>query len=212
MHTETITFQRPPRQLSLRSGGQIAELPVRQAEMPEATRQTEAELAQLRQLLGHLEASLIDLQHQQRASLGELQQVAVELGVQTASWLTGAAIDRDVFAVDQLVSQALTILEMNRPTEIRLHPEDCRLLADLTEQEEYSLPEEEITVVPDRSIQRGVCRAESARRSLVSDWKNRLEDIHRQWLESLDDTQVERRADDPNSRGFRRFPERRETA
>jgi flagellar biosynthesis/type III secretory pathway protein FliH len=217
MHRTAIQLNRSPLGLTLRSGAAVKELPrlqpqPQQQQQQDQVQQLARQLEELRSLQGHLEATLSELQEQQRTSLQELQLAAVELATETTSWLVGTAIDRNLFAVDDLVANAVEALDMKGPIEIRLHPEDCRLLESLMEREDAAPLGDDVTVVPDSSLARGICRAESPKRSLLGDWKNRLEDIHRNWLESLNDTQVERRADDPHGRGFRRFPDRRETA
>ena len=60
-----------------------------------------------------------------------MQEVAVELATAAASWLVGYAIDRDMFAVDDLILKALSIWNSNQSVRVRLNPADYNLLQTL---------------------------------------------------------------------------------
>ena len=87
----------------------------------------QANVERLRLLFGDLHAAIEDLQTQQRQSLHELQQVAVELAAAAASWLTMAAIDRNQFNVEQLIGESIEQLGGNSPVTVRLslRPMSC---------------------------------------------------------------------------------------
>ncbi|MEZ6062789.1 MAG: FliH/SctL family protein [Planctomycetaceae bacterium] len=216
--TTTITFRRSPATLLTRGGTPVTELPPVAAAgaTSAAERNAAARLAEqqreLRELFGQLEEAISDVRQQQRNSLQELQQAAVELAVGAASWLVSAAIDRDHFAVDELVSQAIQQLGGGEKVRIQLNPADVRLLKQILEQDGAPVFGDDVEISEDATLKRGTCRAESPKMTIVADWEKRLQDIRTSWMESLDDAQVERRADDPAGRGFRRFPDRRETA
>ncbi len=211
----TITFRRSPTAVLLPSGSSAIELPPA-ASSAAAERNVVAEQArqlnELRELLGHLEATISDLQQQQRNSLQEMQQAAVELAIGAASWLVSAAIDRNHFAVDELISQAVRALGPEEQIRIHLHPADRKLLTTLLENGKAADFGNGVRIIENAELKRGTCRAESPALTIVSDWETRLDDIRTTWMESLNEAQVERRADDPDGRGFRRFPDRRETA
>ncbi|MFO0425036.1 MAG: FliH/SctL family protein [Planctomyces sp.] len=163
-------------------------------------------------LLEKVSGDLEELQKQHRQSLDELQQVAVELAISAASWLTGTAIDRGHFAVDDLIRMAIHRLEADTPVRVRLNPQDHELLKILMSESKDQELVSQFVAVDDPQQQRGSIRVESGRRTLLSDMETRLEEIRRTWMENLDVAQIERRADGTGSRTLRRFPERRETA
>ena len=171
------------------------------------------QLNYLQQLLNDIGAAIVELQQQHRETLTEMQQATVELSITAASWIVGAAIDADVFAVDDLVASMVRHLHKEQPVRVFLNPQDATLLNELIDSSEADqLVDSEIEVASDGELTRGNCRVESARTTLVMDLEDRLADIRRIWMENLNETQTERRADDPAGRGFRRFPDRRHTA
>lgn len=173
---------------------------------------SEEELSDLKQLLQNAADEVIELQDQQRRSLNEMQEVAVELAAAAASWLVGVAVDRGQFAIDDLIRKAIHQMEADQPVRVRLNPADHELLTKLMRDSESQQMLEQISCFDDATLARGTVRVESGRRILVSDMNTRLEDIRRLWMEKLDDSQIERRGDGAASGTLRRFPERRETA
>lgn len=173
---------------------------------------SEEELTELRQMLANTAELVMELQDQHRQSLHEMQEVAVELAVAATSWLTGVAIDRGEFAVDDLIRKALHQMEIDQPVRVRLNPADHDLLKNLIRDPAGRRMLENVSCFDDPELARGTCRVESGRRIVLSDMESRLENIRRSWMEKLDDSQVERRGDGSTSRTLRRFPERRETA
>lgn len=170
------------------------------------------EIARLQQLLADAAEAIQELQTQHRQSLGEMQEVAVELAVAAASWLVGVAIDRGMFAVDDLIMKSLEHLELTQPVKIRLNPADHELLQMLMKDPASPSQLDQMSYAGDQSIPRGAMRVESGRRILLTDMNSRLEEVRRTWMEKLDDSQIERRGDGSASGRLRRFPERRETA
>ena len=173
---------------------------------------SEEELAELRQMLANTAGLVMELQDQHRQSLHEMQEVAVELATAATSWLTGVAIDRGEFAVDDLIRKALHQMEIDQPVRVRLNPADHELLKNLMRDPAGRRMLENVSCFDDSALSRGSCRVESGRRIVLSDMESRLENIRRSWMEKLDDSQVERRGDGSTSGTLRRFPERRETA
>ncbi|MFN9717440.1 MAG: FliH/SctL family protein [Planctomycetota bacterium] len=173
---------------------------------------SEEELSDLKQLLINAADQINDLRQIQRQSLEEMQGVAVELASAAASFLVGYAIDRDVFAIDDLIRKALHQLDADQPVRVRLNPADHELLKTLMKEPENARVLKDVSCIDDDSLNRGGCRVEAGRQVLVTDMHSRLEDIHRAWLEKLDDSQIERRGDGSAARALRRFPDRRETA
>ncbi len=178
-----------------------------------AAAQLKQQLEYMRQLLNEVGVAVEDLQQQHRQSLTEMQQATVELSVVAASWIVGAAIDADMFAVDDLVAAMVDKLHKEQPIRVFMNPEDAALLNHLrSSSDAEDFANADVEFLPEAELARGIVRAESARSTLMTDMDDRLADIRRIWMENLNDTQTERRADDPAGRGFRRFPERRHTA
>lgn len=178
----------------------------------DSTQPTAQQINQLQDLLSQVSEAVFELQQQHRSTLNEMQQVAVELSVSAASWLTGVAIDAGQFAVDDLIRMALHRLEADLPVRVHLNPADHELLKKLLSEGDTSDQLEHMNCVNDPGLPRGGCRVESGRRILVSDMESRLEEIRLQWMENLDATQIERRGDGSHGGTLRRFPDRRETA
>lgn len=170
------------------------------------------EISRLQQLLADTAHSVSELKTQHQQSLEEIQEVAVELAAAAASWLVGVAIDRDMFAVDDLILKAFEHLELNQSVKVRLNPADYDLLQTLLTDPASRKQLDQVSCVKDETICRGAVRVESGRRILLTDMNTRLEEVRRSWMEKLNDSQIERRGDGSASRTLRRFPERRETA
>jgi len=171
------------------------------------------EVDQLKQLFGGLNVAIEDLQRQQRQSIQELQHVAIELAAAAASWLTQAAIDRDQFNLEQLITSSIEQLGGTSLITVRLNPQDHELWMQL--QKENGITAEtsvEVEYVSDASLARGSCTTESQDISLVTDLETRLASVRQAWLENLDDAQTERRATGRDGWEPGRVPDRRETA
>ena len=200
-----IPFRQSPGTVRLISAAYLA------AAAEQETRVQEQRM--LQQLFAGLQTSIDELKAQQRQSLQELQQVAVELATAAASWLTMAAIDRDQMQLDQLIAQSIEQLGGGQPITVRLNPQDFELFTRQQQSGELSLPlPDDVQIVTDAGMPRGSCTAESQRITLVSDLETRLASVRQAWLENLDDAQTERRATDRDGWQPGRVPDRRETA
>ncbi|MEJ7590459.1 MAG: FliH/SctL family protein [Planctomycetaceae bacterium] len=113
------------------------------------------EISRLQQLLADAAEAVQELQTQHRQSLGEMQEVAVELATAAASWLVGYAIDRDMFAVDDLIRKALEHLELNQSVKVWLHPADHTLLQTLLSDPVSRQQLDRVSCMKDESIPRG---------------------------------------------------------
>ncbi|MDA1230627.1 MAG: FliH/SctL family protein [Planctomycetota bacterium] len=170
------------------------------------------DISRLQQLLADTAESVSELQIQHRQSLEEMQEVAVELAAAAASWLVGVAIEKDMFAIDDLILKSFEHLELNQSVKVRLNPADYDLLQTLLTDPASREQLDQVSCVKDETISRGAVRVGSGRRILLTDMDTRLEEVRRSWMEKLNDSQIERRGDGSASRTLRRFPERRETA
>jgi len=211
MNETRIPFLRPP--AVLRRGETILFTAPPELLAPRQQSTTQEQRDEINeQMLAGLQLAIDDLQQQQRQSLTELQQVAIELATTAASWLTFAAIDRNQFAIDRLISRAIDELDSKSPVRIRVHPEDHRLLVSLQRSGSATVGLSGVTIVDDAALSRGSCVAENDSISMVSDLESRLAGVRQEWLESLDDAQTERRTTDASGREIGRVPDRRETA
>ena len=172
------------------------------------------QLEYLQNLLNDVGRAVEDLQDQHRNTTTEMQETAVELAVVAASWLTRAAIDADEFAVDDLVREMVAHLQHEKPVRIFMNRDDANLLMSLKESSSDT-PEfsnADIEFVTNDELQRGAIRAESDRTTLITDLDGRLAEIRQLWMENLNETQTERRADESTGRKLKRFPDRRHSA
>ncbi|MCA9012252.1 MAG: hypothetical protein KDB01_21010 [Planctomycetaceae bacterium] len=170
------------------------------------------EISRLQQILADATEAIQELQAQQRQALSETQEVAVELAAAAASWLVGVAIDRNMFAIDDLIMKSLDHLGASQPVKVRLNPADHTLLQTLMKDSACPPELTQVFCAGDHTVSRGTVRVEAGRRILLTDMNTRLEEVRRTWMEKLDASQIERRGDDSVTRTLRRFPERRETA
>ena len=207
MNDIRIPFTRSPGRVSLSA------LAAEDGSDPTNNETSVAGIQVLQQLFGSLHAAIEDLQTQQRQSLRELQQVAIELAAAAASWLTMTVIDRNQFNIEQLVAQSIEHLGGVSPVTVRLSPLDHELFMQLQQADEASLHlPSDVQVISDTHLTRGSCTAESENISLVTDLETRLASVRQAWLENLDDAQTERRAPGRNGWEPGRVPDRRETA
>ena len=183
------------------------------AEPPADNDKLAQQLEYLQQLLNEVGLAVEDLQQQHRDSMTEMQVATIELSIAAASWIVGVAIDRNMFAIDDLVNSMVEQLNREQPIRVYLNTDDANLLTGLKASADTPrFAEADVEFIAEPGMARGIVRAESTRSILTTDLDDRLADIRRIWMENLNDTQTERRADDPAGREFRRFPERRHTA
>ncbi|MEZ6130567.1 MAG: FliH/SctL family protein [Planctomycetaceae bacterium] len=219
MHRQRIRFARPPRSIQLRAA--IISTPngiqrqVQPVDTEQVARQQKLhqENEQVSRLLDDLRQVVEELEQRRSQSLHELQQIAVELAVMAASHVVYAELERDGLGVENLVAQAIAELPLNSVASVRLNPQDLALLNARTAKESVPWNRTQIQLVADGSISRGGLHLETeAGRILLSDVVSRLSEVRQQWMENIDDTQIERRRVQENSESLRRFPDRRETA
>jgi flagellar biosynthesis/type III secretory pathway protein FliH len=152
-----------------------------------------------------------DLETRRKQNLAELQEAAVELAIAAATRIVGEAINRDVFAVDQVVAELLGRVASEGPVRIALNPIDCRLLK-AKRADGLETPGGVIEFFEDPSLKRGCCRAASGSRAVVADWRTHLAEIRAGLHEELEHAQTERRGPEAAHQRIKRYPDRRETA
>lgn len=180
-----------------------------EAKIAEALEQNES-LRLLEELLLSLQEQLNELENRRKASLSELQRVAVELAVAVAGHILRTEVLAGNYPLESLVREAIDRLGGPPMATVNVHPEDLAWL-----QSHGDITTKFATIARwngDRGLQRGSCFVEAGDLGLVANWSQQLEDIHRRLLEGLEDAQIERRGSRETPEGMRRFPERRETA
>ena len=188
---------------------------VPEAAMQAATVSTDFEQQRIaiEQVLDSLTEAVQEIEQRREQSLSELQQVAVELAVAIASRLIYEKVEANDFAVEKLVEQVVCRLEPQTAVTIRLHPEDLTLLERRLEGKLTRWSnQEKIRFVPDGSLGRGDCRADTESFGILSKIELQLSEIRQHLLETLDYAQTERRQAPAGDQGLRRFPDRRDTA
>ena len=165
----------------------------------------------LAEVMTSVHEAVQELEERRKQNLAELQEAAVELAMAAAIQIVGQAIDREAFAIDQLVAELLGRIACEGPTQIALHPADLKLLkAKLADGLET--PGGVIEFFEDPSLKRGCCRAVSGSRAVVSDWRTHLAEIRAGLHEELEHAQTERRGPEAAHQRVKRYPDRRETA
>ncbi len=162
-------------------------------------------------LLAQVHEAVQDLEVRRKQNLAELQEAAVELAIAAATRIVGEAIDREVFAVDQVVAELIGRVATAEPVRVALNPTDCRLLK-AKRAEGLETPGGVIEFFEDPSLQRGCCRAASGSRAVISDWRTHLSEIRAGLHEELEHAQTERRGSEAAHQRIKRYPDRRETA
>jgi len=122
----------------------------------------------------------------------EMQRVAVELAVTIAARLIHEKIEAGQFALESLVRQTIERLDPNQPVTVRLHPADIALLEKRLGNNQPLMPDRTaVSLLPDPGLERGACRAEAGAVSVLSQWKDQLEEIHQHLLRSVDHARSE---------------------
>ena len=165
----------------------------------------------LAELLIQVQEAVHDLEARRQQNLAELQEAAVELAIAAATRIVGEAIDRDLFAVDQVVADLLGRVAAEGPVRVALNPVDCKLLK-AKRAEGLETPGGVIEFFEDPSLKRGCCRAASGSRAVIADWRTHLAEIRAGLHEELEHAQTDRRGPEAAHQRVKRYPDRRETA
>ncbi|MCA9087513.1 MAG: hypothetical protein KDA90_02635 [Planctomycetaceae bacterium] len=177
-----------------------------------ARRQVEQQARQA-ELLEEVRDALLELERRRQNSLSELQELAVELAATAAAELTCQLVDREQYAIDELVRRILDQLSLNSPTVLSVHPQDVPKLKALLDERSAERGDALIDIKADTNVAPGNCRlAADNGRLAISDLARRLGEIRQGWLEELKHAQTERRQTQGQDQGLQRFPDRRDTA
>lgn len=160
-----------------------------------------------------IQETVNDYEQRRQQSLIDLQKVAVELAMMVASHVVYAELEKESLGVEEFIANAVGRIGILEPATIRLHPADLQLLQNQLQTRSSPWNEKLMTLVADTSIERGAVRLETnSGRVVLSDVNSRIEEIRREWMESIYDAQAEHRRAAKDSKSLRRFPDRRETA
>lgn len=176
----------------------------------DARERPDAASAVLGEFLQNLQEQLAELESRRKASLAELQQLAIELAIAIAGHVLRAEVVAGNYPIESLVREAIDRLDGPQMATVHVHPDDLAWL-----QANGDITTKFTTVIRwigDRELPRGSCLVEAADLGLMTRWSQQLDDIHRRLLEGLENAQIERRGSRETPEGMRRFPERRETA
>ncbi len=167
-------------------------------------------LSAMDELIQNLHEQLNELESRRKASLIELQRVAIELAVAVAGHILRKEVAAGEYPLETLIREAIDRLNGQQMATVHVHPEDLSLLQSRGDvAAKFS---NTVRWISDRTLPRGACLVESGDLGLTTNWSQHLEDIHRGLLEGLENAQTERRGSRETPEGMRRFPERRETA
>lgn len=167
-------------------------------------------LAAMDELIQNLHEQLTELESRRKASLTELQRVAIELAVAVAGHILRKEVAAGEYPLETLVREAIDRLNGQQMATVHVHPEDLRVLE--ARGDVVAKFSNTVRWISDQTLSRGACLVESGDLGLTTNWSQHLEDIHRGLLEGLENAQTERRGSRETPEGMRRFPERRETA
>ncbi len=169
------------------------------------------DIAHLEELLDDIVEGVRELDLRRSQSLGELQQVAVELSIAVASHLVKEKLDAGELNVKPLVDEAISRLETNQSVVIHVNPADKTALESALEDKLKSAART-FTLTADDRLPPGACRATAGEFGLLSTLEQRLATIRENLLQGIENARSERRTTGASGRGLQRFPDRRQTA
>lgn len=176
-------------------------------------KQLEDQNQQVLKTLEALNDAVEEFEQRRQQSIGELQQIAVELAIMAASRVVHTELDHGQLGVEEFVTEAIDRLALFEKCTVRLHPQDLQSLQVCVGKTPVPWMNDLITLTGDPEISRGGIRLEADSGQVVlSDAVSRLARIHDEWTENIGDAQTEQRNVSSNAQPVRRFPDRRETA
>ena len=84
----------------------------------------ENERAEIEQVLAAINEAVMEMEQRRRTSIGELQEVAVELAVAVASKVIHETIQTNDFPIEKTVEQLIERCNPRSTISVRLHPQD----------------------------------------------------------------------------------------
>jgi flagellar biosynthesis/type III secretory pathway protein FliH len=174
-------------------------------------------LAAQYQMIIDLQQTILDrleeLEQRRRASLEEMQQLAVEIATAMASRIVHDKVEAGELPFGQLIHSAVERFDRNMPLSVYLNPVDLKQWQETLEKQTIpALAPTVIRLIGDRQLPRGGCRTDNGSFSLLFDWEAQLDEIREHLKRSLHEAEIERRQDSATDLKLGRFPDRRETA
>jgi hypothetical protein len=158
--------------------------------------------------------AIAELEERRQNSIVELRELAVELACAITSHVIDDSLEHGQFPFERMIDQAITHLGVADPATvtIRLHPDDCKAIKDVWNEEAANNAPQRPILVPDSTLRRGSCEATVDSRGVVVDVDDQLRQIRHELLGTLNDVKAERRHAEKNDQHVQRYPDRRDTA
>lgn len=182
---------------------------VSEAERIAQDRATPEQILEVRNLFGEIHQVVGEFEQRRQQMIGELQSVAVEIGVAVAAKLTFQEVASNKEFIVPMVRQLIGNLDQQLNYVVWVNPADYAVIqkAILAEEE----PPTHFRFQIDNGLAKGDCRVDDGNQSFVSSLQTKIAEIRQKLIESLHDAEIERRNPDNDNRGIRRFPDRRAT-
>ncbi len=176
-----------------------------------APSQEELDWNALNELLLEVAERVTESLDRNRHSLQEVQELAIKLAVAIAGRVLREKFSTSDFPIENMIQDVLARLAPEGPVTVRLNPKDDVMLKERLDAKQAPW-RRDVDFVADPSLERGSCRADSDQFGIIAKLEWQISEIQQTLLQSLEDAQIERRTTQPNDRGLRRHPDRRETA
>ena len=163
----------------------------------------EAIQEQINSLFQDLNEKFDEYELRRQQSVGELQQLSVDIAFAAVAKILKQEIDQDQFPIQAIVEKMTDRLGGEQRARIVLHPNDFELL----HQSESNNPRWELAA--DQRMPRGNCRVEMAGMELVYEIKLAITELYTSVLEELNEPTLERREPKASNAELQRFPDRR---
>lgn len=218
LHRTQIQFTKPPTGFSIQAGHHLpgataAAVPTEEELRADREQQVIEQNETIKETLASLQFAMEEFEQRRQQSMRELQQLSVELAVMAASHVVQTELQQENVGIEKLVASMIKQSGVLQTATVRLNPADLQLLRSELKNKSAAWDEQLVTLRDDASIERGGVRLDTeSGRIVVSDVVTRLSQIRDEWMENIDDTQIESRSVSDDAQSMRRFPDRRETA
>lgn len=201
-----VTFPRSPLRIRFES---VAAFTPKESE-PNANRMTKQQVENLKQIMEQVHFQIEEYESRRQQMLGEIQTVAVELAITVAAKLVFGERETMRDSAEFMTRQLLTNLDQTLQCQVWLHPDDLAAVQELV-LSDPQVQTENVRLNADPRLSPGDCRIQTGEIELVSSMQTKLIELRQHLMESLSDVETERRRNENQHRGVRRFPERRAT-
>ena len=219
MFSRRILFHTPPTRIRTQqseqadSSGNIAKPAKPQEVLDEAPTGEQPNIDQeaIVEVLRQINYEINELETRRKASLNELQMVALELAIALAEKIVHQKIEQGEFGFENILLESIQRLDQPAKVTVWSNDQDVALIRNAINDSAVAA-DLHIEFKSDSRLNRGDCRIETGETGLIStiDWQ--MDQLRKALLEGLSDAQTERRQTEAPHSGVRRFPDRRETA